>query len=102
MKSKTSKSKIKIVKSANVVFIEGVGDHVHEDKLNDILAAVLNFIPCNVSIVDEALMMFSCNPNSWQPFHENHDNWADLSEARKMDRTINFVVAMKNYERRTA
>lgn len=85
---------------SNIVFRDGE-DRVNEEKFSGIISAVNIFIAASDSMVSEVLMMFNSFPNNWQVFHEELA-WDKLDEVTKIERTVNFVVALKDWERQSA
>lgn len=83
----------------NTTFPAGLEDMVDAEKLQCVISVLEIFIPVSVSIIDEALMMFTSSPNNWQVFHSIQD-WDTLADITKIERTVNFVTAMKDHQYR--
>lgn len=99
MKNKKQKDQPQTFRSVNSVYIEFADDLVHVDKLEDVLSVLMNFIPASANMIDEVLTIFASSPEAWNVFNTKRQ-WSDLSEVTRMERTINFTSAMKDYQYR--
>ena len=85
--------------SKNSPFFMPEPNGIDTDKLDCIIATVSIFMMADDSLVNKALLSFANVPDSWKVFNEDMGEWNRLSDIEKMERTINFVIAIKDYER---
>lgn len=90
-KIKAKSKKYKIMK-----YCGDVSDHVNKDNLEAILEALKTAMPTYEPITKVAGLIFSRDPGIMEVFNTKHQ-WSTLDESSKVNRHVNFAVALYNF-----